>query len=636
MELTRETWQIIIVALTLVIFLAFVRQQFVKEIKRLNKKIDELEKENDELASSQQHAIKQVKEFFKVQKEVAKEQYRKRSGQSQFEFCLTDSIESQVTLLRAYYLKAELIALKWIEDDQKYWLSLTKSLQQVFANLGVEQQQKELAQKLKQIKVLEKKLELAESDDELPPITQTQLIHNTLGNIGEINKSINEAKTNNQQKHNILSQLVNKESIGADYAQNVVHLRDSVEASESEIDSLQAKITALTNEIEFLKGLKSDADSPSLEFESDFIRKNASSLTDNANKQNVINQISMLRENNEQQRSFIVKLRNDILALEKEVSSRSDLSFEDMQEKLTEIQHLEKIITEFEHCVYSLESEIELLHRQLTLLESNEAEAKNVNSVEKTDQNELSDIKAVLDNTMQMYGDQSILTEFAMAAAQCEKIIDLLVVINNSFNALGVVAAFHIRTEIAHNKSLPDGFLSSKEESLLTQNTLPKGGEQFSVGGKMFYWDNHVTLIVGDFPKSAERKTQIIDTTALLKNLIASEVTRIESSLTNQRQHKTILRLLGATQKELSDIEIQQNYQNMEFHNILESLFQQIGQIKQINGLPPEVNVLIDNLQVESKIRSDVLKSTGSLVSTGFTNLIEGLNKKLTKEKEHK
>ena len=595
------------------------KNKWEKELNDLKEQIETLEK------SPISNVNRFIIEFFKEHKQFSKERYKTLSGQSQFEFSLEDSIESQSALLRAYYLKAELIALKWIDDDRKYWLSITKSLRQVFNNLGVEEQVKQLTKKDKEIKTLQKKVALLESIDLAEPTIAPNLVNSTFDNIKEINQSLNDASQFNQEKIDILNRL-NTQTINSEsYVKNINLLKTTLTDSEREIANLEDKIKALTNEIEFLKNLKTESQDIASDFDYEVIANAKFSLSDTNSEHGINQQIRLLRENNEIQRDFIVKLRNELSLLEKEVSASSHLTTDEMQEKLLEIENLEKLIAEFEHCIFSLESEVELLHEQLVMIEKSASqtdastiESSTTSSTESSPSQQVHELNKMLESTMQMYGDQGVITEFAINAAKCEKLVDLLVVINASFSSLGVTAAFHMRTEVTHNKSFPSHFLNANEEKMITEEAMPKSGPQFNTGSKMFFWDKYISIIVGNFPKSIERKTQLVDSTSLLKNLISSEVKRIESMLINQRQQKTLQRLLSATQKELKDVDIQTKYHHTEFQAIVSSIHEQIEQVKQLTSLPPEASVILNGVLNESKVRAGILSNTGSIVSNGF------------------
>jgi hypothetical protein len=116
-----------------------------------------------------------------------------------------------------------------------------------------------------------------------------------------------------------------------------------------------------------------------------------------------------------------------------------------------------------------------------------------------------------------------------------------------------------------------------------------------------------------------------------MHNIIVSEIKRIESTLINTRHNKTLIRLLSATKKELADIDIHQNYQNTEYLNILDSLFNQVQQLEKLKGLTPEAHMIVHNLLEEVKIRADIIESSNSVVSSGFKSLIDGLETKLAK-----
>lgn len=324
------------------------------------------------------------------------------------------------------------------------------------------------------------------NSEQLNEQQQKVLLGDIANNTDDITKSLDEVIKHNDEKNESIQKLDDFDN-NKSCTEHINNLRNSVSGSNEDINNLKEKINALIQEISFLKNLKSEDGNEST---NSFIEYNP---VNEENKKQAIAQIKLLQTNNTEQRNFIVKLRNEISSLEQETHSSSDLSEEEIREKSNEIDQLERIVTEFEHCIYALESEIDLLNNQLSSLgRSNNPNQENISSEQgATDNAEIAQLTALLDQTMQLYSDQSLLSELATEAAKCEKMIDLLIVINNSFISLGVTCAFYIKTEISNNKSIPDGFLSKAEEELLRKTELNKKGNQFSIATKMFYWDKY-------------------------------------------------------------------------------------------------------------------------------------------------
>lgn len=620
-----------------VFYFIYISYRSFKKIQHLKKQIEQL---SNDLEDNNKNINEDNLEIFLTQeKDLSKKKYKTLTKVPQFEFCFDDSIESQAALLRAYYLKSEHIALKWRDDKKKYWLAITKSLRQVFHNLGIDNQRVEFAKKDQIIRKLKKALEYEKAKELAPEIKQAELIEESLTNIEHISGSLDNVINCNNEKKDALSSSFKEQSYfskNQPYQENINSLKTSVSVSNHELNDFKEKIKALVKEIDFLKGIKSETLDEDAEYNSELIYNQASKLDQQLSDSNLLSQVNLLRENNAEQRAFIVRLRNDIASLENEVSTQTDLTPDQIQNKLLEIEQLERMVSEFEHCIFSLESEVELLHQKIDELNSkpNKYSKDNTQTINNGVQQELTDLKVLFDNTMNMYNDQSTLIDLAVELAKHDKIIDLLIAINNAIESLNIKSAIYVRTEIANNKNIPSGMLSPQEENLLASKVEPNRGSQFLLDNKVFFWDKHLSIAITDLPKSIERKTQIIDTVALMKNIIVSEVKRVEVGLSNQRQQKTLHRLLHATEKEISAIDIQQNYQNNEYQNVINDLYKQLSQLKEHPSLPSDGKLLIKNIIEESKIRTKILQGTGSIVSTGFSSLISSLEKRLKVNEE--
>jgi len=605
------------------------------KVQQLNKELEDSTRRNKALNDNS------LTTFLATQKKQSKEQYKNQSTKQNFEFCFDDSMESQVALLRAYYLKVEQIALKWQHDNEKYWLAITKSLRQVFNNLGIENQNVEFAKKDQIIHQLTQELEIAKANQNAPIKSPEIIIQESLNNIEQITDSLESALQCNSKQEESLADNFSEDSffgMSPPYKENISSLKDSVSSTNTELVDFQEKIKALTQEIDFLKGIKTESLDENSEFNSDVLYNQASKLSQKLNDDNLLSQVTLLRENNAEQRDFIVKLRNDISALENDIASQPDLAPEEVQEKLLEIEKLEQMVFELEHCIIALESEVELLHKKLD--EFNRA--KQDNDVQADSDSELSDsfnasqeviqLKQQLKNTEHKFNDQSILVELSMKLAKCEKIVDLLVEINNSITSLELLAAIYIRTEIANNKSIPTKLLNSQEEELLASKVVPERGARFTTNTKEFFWDKNISLIIANLPEDEERKNQIKETIPLMIGIISSEVKRIEIAQSSNRQQKTLQRLLTATDKEITTIDSQQELIKSEYSKVFQSAFTQLEQITQLPNLPDEAKLMIKTTITESKLLAQSLENADSLVSSGFISLLRSLEKRL----EHK
>lgn len=508
----------------------------------------------------------------------------------------------------------------------------------------LEERNKSMLEGLNRIRQINRSLYLVNEPDnqskwmKVEEFDEDNSLHFALENLSNAQNSLDLLNQANDKKFeiagNIIDDICNNDESTDALKHKLKNLQDHLEKSQSEIGSL-------THEIETLKrGVKKDSNTSAERENPDVITETVycdpnDELLSCSRKDQTLKQVHLLQNNNSEQRQMITDLRRDISILEDELQSDPKLTKEEIDEKTEKIEKLESLIRECDHCILALESEVEMLYNQLANIEDQkqlEENAKNINEqqeIERLNQ-ELEQITDMMNNTMTLYGDQSIITQFSMESAEAKTSKDILIALDSAARNMKITPAIAIRTKSGNCQLAPQSHFNENDIAALNSTTQPIQGNHYQANDKEFFWNSYLSIAIADIPDTSKRSKQIIDNLSLLINIATSEIERIDNIETSAQQQKTLKDLLKATKEELTNIEIQQSYQANEFHLVLNALLKEVYTVSKSNELPQKMRVLLNNIVKETNERSAMLFASGSMVTKGYTELIETLESKLT------
>lgn len=515
----------------------------------------------------------------------------------------------------------------------------------------MEERDKNMREGLNRIRQINRSLNLVKDQEHhnqwmrIESLDEEESINFALENISNAEGSLEHLNIANAKKFEIAGLII--EDLCDDESSVSETLKHKLKQLQAHLEKSEAEIGSLTKEIHQLKnGIHDKTQSSVHPTESLIIGEEIFcddedhfSAVPIERKNNTLNQIHLLQDNNIEQRNMIADLRREIMTLEEELQDNDGLSKEEVHGKTKKIEKLESLIRECDHCILALESEVEMLYNQLANIEDQQ---RLTNPSERSDQKqeverlnkELDQMTDMMNNTMTLYGDQSILTKFAMESANASCVKGILIALDNAIRNTSLTPAIEIRIKTGRFNLIPESHFSISDVKELKLEAPSTAGAQRQIGEKLLFWNKRLTIIVTDLPDDNERKTQIKDNLSLLMNIAVSEIHRVETNEVNSRQKKTLEKLLTATQTELSNIDIQQNYQNDEFHLILNSLLKEIYTLSKSSDISKTMRKMLSNIVHETNERSALLFASGSLVTEGFSQLIKSLNAKLNSQEQ--
>jgi hypothetical protein len=552
----------------------------------------------------------------------------------------TDEKDNLIQLLRE-----RVRALKASEKDQH---QLEMELQRANDRIEIlENRHQRTLESLNRIRQINRSLNMISSSSSSQPwvkiedIPSEERFNFAMENVDNARNSLDAIGTLNQHKQALSTELL--ETVATEEASPEINqfLKDRIQTLQTSLAQSDSEILALNKQIHCMQKQLQEQHQPGrsatieIETSRSSVESNVTFASDNdgydlqAGRRMTLDQIRSLQNNNSEQRNIIVDLKREIQTLQKELQSHSDLTQEEVKAKIDRIADLEAMIKECDHCISILESEVEMLYSQVANIEDQEqldnGQSKDNQEIERLTQ-ELTQMTDMMNNTMTLYGDQSIVTKFAMESAAVSSIKELMVLLDSTVRAMGPTPAIDIRTKIVNASITPESEFHAADIKRLK---TAKASDQAE---KPLLYSPRIAIMATNLPKDPERKIQMSDNLSLLKNISAAGVDRLESSEISRRQQKTLEKLLAATQREIQNIEVQQNYQSQELHSVLNKLMKEVYNITNSIDLAPALKNILKNAIEETQERSALLLASGSLVTDGFSRLINNLNDKLEKD----
>lgn len=647
-------------------------------------------------AKSESHAKEDTYQYLTRNRDLSTERFRSQSGQSAVKLTFETPLAQKVSSLRSLYLNAECDAFPDRQDPKKYWHSLEQKLRPILAQITPPPSTthdekdtkiellKERLERLENIedKALEADKQLATAQQRISrlesinkntqdSINRIREINHTLNrfgdidddnrwmqideldkgtdfdkalnNVGNANGHLSTITDINRQKWSAIESILDEISDDDDSVNTykfdqlkakVKALEDSLQSSDHEVTSLNGQINKLEASIVRQRDQPEDAAKSHTEPDMVITLNNGDGIDLPPDRQQTLGQINNLQDNNSSQRNMITDLRREIMALETDIDQQEGLTQREIDEKNAQIEKLNQLIKECDHCISALESEVEMLYQQMENLNSTPSEdtsdgdeeddSRLLADIEKLNA-ELQQMSDMIDNTMALHNDQTVLSNLTMDCTASTDFKGILLSIDKAIRGFSVTPGIDIRTKTANCHLIPEADFSADDINQLKTKPEVANNKPSAIDEKLLYATPTLSLIITDMPTSHERAEQVKDALSMLMNIATNEIQRFDANETNKRQKHTLDQLLTATQQELVNIDVQQSHQTNEFNLILNKLLKEAYKITKHPITPKPMVAAVSHVIKETQEHSAVLFATGSLVTDKFSDLIDSL-----------
>lgn len=348
-------------------------------------------------------------------------------------------------------------------------------------------------------------------------------------------------------------------------------------------------------------------------------------------RQRTLAEIQQLRLNNQNQRGVIIDLEKELRILRREVQNSDDEAVN--AERGKDIAKLEKLVKECEHCIETLESEVDLLHLQLQESESKKNNPENpLLDPDIAELNlELETVSSQLQKTIKHYQKANILNRFSSEILDQTSVENIARLLIQAIKDLNVIAGFFIHSIQGQAEYYAGEHFNVQEKARMKGSPAVSRVSYLNEG--MFFSNNHINLLVKSPPDDDEEQI-ILETT--ISGLIAAAGKKLQHMETEQKLHRKETRIrdwLSQTKEHLNKLDIQYAYQTEESRRVVESLIKELRKATEMVDMSGSAHVVFDNAISECKNQIGRLFEGGRAIDEDFSQLFEDLEK-LSKESE--
>jgi chromosome segregation ATPase len=336
-------------------------------------------------------------------------------------------------------------------------------------------------------------------------------------------------------------------------------------------------------------------------------------------------EIQNLRQNNQNQRNMIIDLEKELRALRREALETDDEKVS--EEKYRDITRLEKLVKECEHCIETLESEVDLLHMQLQ-----ESQAKAPVPVEtpiapdilRLNQ-ELETVSGKLKETVKQYQKTHSINQFTLDILTCNAVETIARRLIQAIKDLNIIAGFSLRSTLGHAEYYVGDHFSAQDKIRVKKASSDTAIGYLNEG--ILFANKYIHLMLKSPPDDDADQSILERTLTSLINIAAERIQHLEAeqSLTNNAQN--LGGWVSDIKHHLNKIDMQHAHQTEESRRVVENLIKELNHATEMIDMSGSARIVFENAISECRDRIAMLMESGKNTDDDFSRLLEDLDK---------
>ena len=359
------------------------------------------------------------------------------------------------------------------------------------------------------------------------------------------------------------------------------------------------------------------------------------SHADYLDHEKVVMEIRQLRENNRTQRGMIVNLETEISLLKASIMDTPDAEVRKVKQQ--EVSRLERMVKECEHCIETLESEVDHLYSQLqernainpdsrnstTNHQNNEIDAETFETMDAERLGmELEEMAKEMEKIMFQYRQTHAVNQLMYDLIKCtsmEEIAREIIQLLKGFNAR---AGFCIVSAVGKAEYFPERVFNESLKELV---------RSFSFSDPIFYLNDGAIFSTSKIClmllPSGDDSTPLHESTLSgLVKVTAACIEHLESLSNSSRRSESMDSWISVTKNHLADLDIQYAYQVEENKKTFNNFIAEIRQAYHLLDLKGSGLILLDNAINEYEQRMYLLLSSGDIIDREISTLINHID----------
>ena len=335
-------------------------------------------------------------------------------------------------------------------------------------------------------------------------------------------------------------------------------------------------------------------------------------------------EVETLRKNTTQQRQLIFTLESEILALRKDLKI-SDLTGEEKAEQEKRIEKLEGLLQETETCVEVLESEVSYLHDKLTDYDSDST--KSLQEMHEDCIDELGRTQAMLERATDVRSHLSNIIRLSNLADPKEALEISSKRIIETFSPLDISVYLKIVSQFGEiDISNAKSFDADKIEFLTmaiheNMDTTIETEEGFLVVHKR----------IGAFVKAplAQKSSlgKLRDTVNFILLVSNAVIGNIDERQSTQVRQTALKNLVDGVKSKISQLSVQSKYQSDEAKNIFDGLVNELNNCLNTMNITENQSQFFNQMIEEAKDRMSILLASEMIVDKSFIDLLDRIKR---------
>lgn len=336
-------------------------------------------------------------------------------------------------------------------------------------------------------------------------------------------------------------------------------------------------------------------------------------------------EIQQLRMNNQNQRNMIIDLEKALRALRREALETDDEKVS--EEKYRDITRLERLVKECEHCIETLESEVDLLHMQLQ--ESQKKAPTPVETPIAPDilrlNQELETVSGKLKETVKQYHQTQIINRFTLDILNCDSLETIARRIIQAVKDLNIIAGFAMRSTLGHAEYYTGDHFSAQEKIRIKKAASDTHIGYLNEG--ILFTNNHIHLMLKSPPDDDADQSNLEVALTSLINIAAERLQNIEATHKLSDNAQSLDTWVGDIKRHLNKVDMQHAHQTEEGRRVVDNLIKEMNHAIEMIDMSSSARIVFDNAISECRERIAVLMDGNKDMDSDFSRLLEDLDK---------
>lgn len=607
-----------------------------------------------------------VADYFKQQERQAQERYHSITGAKLPKLASSQELGANLAALRYLYCRAEAQAYRKQKNLGNLWVILEKELHDILQWVSDRQERDLVKQKNRELKLLQNqarmlrdrlaKLEPLRTDKArlerrlaLNKVKQEELEQQhtesleTIDKLRRMNRHLTLKASQEDQTPSSLRQSYTdawvedneaayehqitkitqfsseNQRLGSDLTRGVreytdnypspreKQLKETIQRLEAELYHSHRHLQALTKDgqgasvskiEDTLKGIHSN------------LASSATSLYQPRNEKarepnHSLAEVKQMHYNNQRQRQLIVELEKEMQELRHSLPEIKDATAREQQTQ--ELERLERLLSESQHCIVALESQVDMLFNQLHEREalvagsSGNAATRTQDSLVQME-HEIEVMSERLQDTLLKNWQSRLIKEFALESLHAETPEQLARLLAKLLRNAELTLGFAIRsTRLGSAGYFPGKHFTVQERRLVQRKE--ETAEVAYLNEGILFTSKHLNLLLKNPP---EEDQELTHTEELLKALCCLGNARVEALELRQvslQQGQTMEDWVQEAHRGLLSLDIAYAYEAEETMRLVEACTHQVREASQWQNLSKATQLVIDNALQECEVQ---------------------------------